>query len=54
MNMKEDVGFQSVAYVIPSKQSVKKIYTLTTCYNIKDFTEGVYRIHIDANYKNKL
>ena len=53
MNMKEDMDFHLVAYVIPSNQSSKKTYTLTNYYNIKDFTEGVYRIHVDANYKEK-
>ncbi|MBD5089919.1 MAG: hypothetical protein HDT30_14115 [Clostridiales bacterium] len=53
LKMKEDVAFMSIAYVIPAKRSAKKTYTLTYCYDLEDFTKGVYRIHVEANYKEK-
>lgn len=53
MEIKEDVAFMCILQVIPAKRSVKTTYTLTSCYDFEDFTKGVYRIHVEANYKNK-
>ena len=54
--MKDD-GYEDevedVAYSIPVKGSIKETYQLATCYNREDFTKGIYRITVDADFDKK-
>ena len=56
IKLKDDVyeyEVEDVAYSIPVKGSVKETYQLTTCYNREDFTKGIYRITVDADFDKK-
>lgn len=52
MKMKTDYEyeFESIAKKIPSRDSVTEVYRLGICYNISDFSKGIYRIYVDANF----
>jgi hypothetical protein len=54
MNMKDGGGaFIAVAYGLLPKCSVVKTYTLSSCYDFKDFTKGIYRIQVKSDFLNK-
>lgn len=51
--MKEGYGFDSAAYSVPAKNSVKYSYSLKNCFEKEDLKKGTYRILTSYDVKKK-